>query len=165
MHKKLLIIATMSLVLFSTNLLAQAFSSLEERMTAAEFRQSGLEKLSPEELEALNDWIRGHSLGGVEGGPGLGYAAGDGEGDRRGFRDFRGEPTTIAARIKGTFNGWNGETVFELDNGMIWKQAEQDKLGVRARENPDITIEPGFLGAWYLNVPGINKRLRVRRIE
>jgi hypothetical protein len=32
--------------------------------------------------------------------------------------------------IKGTivnnFNGWSGNTLFELDNGQIWKQAEYD---------------------------------------
>jgi hypothetical protein len=143
----------------------QGFSSLEERMTAKEFRNSGLEKLSEEELRALNDWIRGHSLGAEEGGQ---YAANDPanqEGDRRGFRDYYGQRTPITTRIKGTFNGWNGETVFELENGMIWKQAEQHKLGAKTRENPEVTIEPGFLSAWYLRIDGINKRLRVTRVE
>lgn len=144
----------------------QGFSSLEERMTAKEFRSAGLEKLSEQELQTLNNWIRGHSLGGVEGGQ---FVAGpdynSGEGDRRGFRDYHGERAAIVSRIKGSFNGWNGETVFELENGMIWKQAEQHKLGVKVRENPEVVIEPGFLSAWYLKIDGVNKRLRVTRIE
>ena len=48
---------------------------------------------------------------------------------------------------------------------MVWKQAEQDLLGVRPREDQQVTIEPGFLSAWYLKIDGINKRLRVRRIK
>ena len=143
----------------------QGFSSLEERMTAKEFRSAGLEKLSEEELQKLNDWIRGHSLGGTEGGQFIASDGQGGEGDRRGFRDYRGDRVAITSRIKGTFNGWNGETVFELENGMIWKQAEQDKLGVKPRENPEVVIEPGFLSAWYLKIDGVNKRLRVSRVE
>jgi len=48
---------------------------------------------------------------------------------------------------------------------MIWKQTEQGLLGVRPTENQQVTIEPGFLSAWYLKIDGINKRLRVRRIK
>lgn len=36
--------------------------------------------------------------------------------------------TRIAEVYQGTitneFRGWSGETIFELDNGQIWKQAE-----------------------------------------
>lgn len=157
----------LSLGLFSSALLAQqqGFSSLEERMTAKEFRATGLEKLSEDELKALNTWIRAHSLGAEEG---VAYVLGEeegGKGDRRGFRDYRGDRVAIHTRIKGTFNGWSGETVFELENGMIWKQAEQNILGAKAIENPEVVIEPGFLSAWYLRIDGINKRLRVTRVE
>src|SRR5687768_13605210 len=37
---------------------AQDFSSLEERMSDAEFRAAGLDRLSPEELANLNGWLR-----------------------------------------------------------------------------------------------------------
>src|SRR5688572_10963425 len=35
-----------------------AFSSLEERMSHADFKAAGLDKLTPEELAALNEWLR-----------------------------------------------------------------------------------------------------------
>jgi hypothetical protein len=44
---------------FAAPAAAQEFSSLEERMSAAEFKAAGLDKLSPAELEALNRWLRG----------------------------------------------------------------------------------------------------------
>jgi hypothetical protein len=31
--------------------------------------------------------------------------------------------TTIKTHIDGDFNGWEGETVYEMDDGTIWKQA------------------------------------------
>ncbi|GAB4189929.1 MAG: hypothetical protein Tsb002_17420 [Wenzhouxiangellaceae bacterium] len=153
------------LLLCWSGLALAQFSSLEERMTAAEFRQAGLDKLSDEELITLNNWIRGHSLGALEGGAAAQAESGGVEGDRRGFSDFRGEATPIVARIKGEFNGWSGETVFELDNGMIWEQADQSRQGVPTRQNPEITIEPGFLSSWYLTINGVNQRVRVTRVQ
>jgi len=32
----------------------------------------------------------------------------------------------IKATIINDFNGWSGDTIFELDNGQIWKQSEYD---------------------------------------
>lgn len=32
----------------------------------------------------------------------------------------------IKATIVNDFNGWSGDTIFELDNGQIWKQSEYD---------------------------------------
>jgi hypothetical protein len=32
----------------------------------------------------------------------------------------------IKATIINDFNGWSGNTIFELDNGQIWKQSEYD---------------------------------------
>lgn len=148
------------------------FSSLEERMSYDDFQNAGLEKLSPEELTHLNNWIRSHSLGGEEGvlltaataaGP-QEYPAGFNP-DRIGFRDYRGEPVPIVTRIKGEFDGWRGDTVFEMENGMIWRQIQQDILGIRPRTNPDVTLEPGLFGAWYLKLDGVNKRIQVKRVE
>ena len=39
---------------------AAEFSSLEERMSQTQFHDAGLDKLSPQELKNLNDWLRGH---------------------------------------------------------------------------------------------------------
>lgn len=30
----------------------------------------------------------------------------------------------VQSRINGTFNGWDGDTIFELENGQIWKQRD-----------------------------------------
>ncbi len=28
----------------------------------------------------------------------------------------------------GTFNGWDGETIFNLDNGQVWQQSQYDYM-------------------------------------
>lgn len=159
------------LTIFATGTIAQSsFSSLEERMTGKEFQSAGLDKLSEEELAALNEWIRQRSLAGYEGtGPVPGGVAAVPAGDRRGFERLRGEPDIerepIETRIKGSFDGWDGNTVFELENGMIWEQDENDTFFVPDLESPDVVIKPGFLGTWRLQIVGYGPSVRVTRIE
>ena len=69
------------------------------------------------------------------------------------------------ARIVGDFSGWTGNTEFELENGMVWRQDERDTFYIPPFENPVVTITPGLLGSWRLSVEGYNKAVRVERIE
>lgn len=163
---------TSSLVwlVFSVSAFAQVpFSSLEERMTFQEFRNSGLEKLSQQELEQLNQWVRSHSLGGEE----AVFIAGQQQqqpfdtvnAGRIGFQDYQGTAVPLVLRIKGTFDGWRGKTKFEFENGMVWRQIQEDQLGIRPIENAEVTLEPGLFGSWYLGIEGVNKRIQVKRVE
>jgi hypothetical protein len=152
-----------------------SFSSLEEQMTGKDFTASGLDKLSPEELAALNAWIRARSLATLDtpkaGSAAVytGAAAGAGQtGDVRGFETEQArnmDRSTITSRIVGTFTGWDGQTVFTLENGMIWEQADKDKFYVKAIENPVVNIEPGMFRTWKLSVEGYSSDCRVERIQ
>ena len=71
----------------------------------------------------------------------------------------------IVSRLIGKFDGWDGQTVFKLENGMIWVQADKDKFFVREIENPEVTIKPGIFSAWYLTIDGYNSKCKVRRIQ
>lgn len=142
----------------------QAFSSLEEQMTGKEFESAGLEKLSPEELEALNQWIRSRSLATLD----AARAPTIAPGDARGFENQQisnMDRSTITSRLVGTFTGWDGETVFKLENGMIWAQADKDKFYIRPVENPAVKIEPGAFKTWRLSVEGYSSECRVERIQ
>jgi len=151
---------------------AEEFSSLEERMTGREFRDSGLHKLTEEELAALNRWIEMRSLAEGEvpdwAGPGLasgdsGTATGAAAADNRGLED--GSSEDIRSRLMGSFSGWDGETVFELENGMVWQQAESGTFSVATMENPEVRIRSGMFGSWQLQVDGYNRRIRVERVR
>jgi len=166
--------AALAALHFTAAALAQSnppFSSLEEQMTQREFRASGLDKLSAEELAALNNWIRSRSLATLDqprAGSRQGRAASPGELpsapseipeiDRMAREAFQ-------TRIVGEFEGWTGNTRFELENGMVWRQDERTRYRFQPIENPVVTIKPGLLGSWYLQVEGHKRTVRVERIK
>ena len=153
---------------------SEGFSTLEEQMTGKEFTAAGLDKLSPEELASLNAWIRKRSLATIDAPAAAAAttaatsaAAESTGGDRRGFRSEKEDEdrSTITSRIVGKFDGWDGQTVFKLENGMIWEQADKDKFYIREVENPVAIIEPGIFGTWRLQIEGYNSKCRVERIQ
>ncbi len=139
---------------------------IEEQMSSSERRATGISKLSPEELAALNAWLNDRSIETVE-------ATKTTPKDNRGFTErvadvFRGDDNTndvITSRLVGTFNGWDGETVFELENGMVWRQAETNLYTVRSVNNPEVVIRRGLFDRWRLQIKGYNKRLTVERVK
>lgn len=146
----------------------QGFASLEEQMTGQEFRAAGLEKLTPEELAALNEWIRARSLATLDSprhapSGSVASSGGSDEYDPPDIDEMKREP--IVTRINGTFSGWDGQTVFRLENGMIWAQADNDKFYTQELKNPTVTIEPALFGAWKLSVEGYDEECRVERIQ
>lgn len=175
-----LLVVFISLV-FGSQALAQVQASLEEQMTGTEFERAGLEKLTPEELRFLNDWLENNRL------PRAADPEPDGEAnvvadaaaatrDRQSLRttsaadpdtgfELRRKRSTVSSRIAGTFDGWSGKTDFTLENGMVWRQAESGRYGVRTLDSPEVRIEPKLGGSWRLYVEGLNRSLKVRRIK
>lgn len=160
-----LLIAFMSLSISASLYAAEGFSSLEEQMTGKEFSGAGLHKLSQQELAALNAWIRAHSLATLD--TASTTAAQDATvtiEDRRGFDD-EDDRSPITSRIVGRFSGWDGQTVFKLENGMIWEQVDKDKFYVKEIENPVVLIDPSMFGRWHLSIEGHDAECRVKRIQ
>lgn len=153
---------------------SQSFSSLEERMTAKDFREAGLDKLSDAELAALNAWIE-RSVRLAD--PAVANAAGQSPAvagaavaatgpsaaeSQVGFENARREE--FSTRIVGPFKGWFGKTKFELENGQVWQQIEEDRYPMTA-ESPVVTIKPGAFNSWRLHVEGYNRTTPVKRIR
>jgi len=135
---------------------AQSFSTLEERMSVAQFRAAGLDKLSPEELAQLNAWLQQNVGGSAAYG---GQPVSDGPA----VADTGDGP--VHSRILGEFRGWEGKTIFKLENGQVWQQVGNDPWRGVKLENPSITIRPGFMNSWTLRVEGYNTTTKVRRIR
>ncbi|MBS0575793.1 MAG: hypothetical protein JSS45_05135 [Proteobacteria bacterium] len=161
------LVATLAfaLVLAAPLASAQQFSSLEERMSSADFKAAGLDKLSPEELARLNAFIRGE----VDKRTAVARQEGMREQDRNdaskmGFRDYHGDRDVITSTITGDFRGWQGGTTFTLDNGQVWHQIEADQFSIRLK-NPTVTITPGLMGTWFLRVEGYGSSTKVERIK
>lgn len=169
-HNLIRTVVLTAAVLFSATTSAQqGFSTIEERMTGKEFTAAGLEKLTPEQLESLNNWLRSHSVATLETANASSQgSAGGTSADQRGFenqasRDISDED--IVSAIKGEFSGWTGKTVFELENGMVWKQDEAGTFYMPSTTDAVAVIDKGILNTWNLNVQGYNRTIRVVRVK
>ena len=178
MNKLLFIFLMFSVHL--TALAADEFSSLEERMTGKEFKETGLVKLTDEELAVLNDWLRRHSVATLENAKAAPAASAavastsastssSAAEDMRGFENkSKGskEDDVIHSYIVGKFDGWKekGE-LFKLGNGMIWQQSEHDTFRIPEVENPEVTIKKGFMNSWSMSVVGYNSKVSVKRVQ
>ncbi len=147
------------LVVTSTSLVAQTFSSLEERMSQRDFERAGLQNLSAEELAYLNRWLQERGLTAPA-------ASTAGAADRIGLAPAAtGSSDRVQSRLLGSFRGWSGNTVFRLENGQVWQQTGGGTLAGVNLESPTVTIEKSLFGAWYLRVEGYNSRAKVKRVE
>lgn len=69
----------------------------------------------------------------------------------------------IESAISGDVNGWEGETIFKLENGQIWQQAEYD-YNYFYDYNPDVTIYETSAGC-RMKVDGEDETILVKRIK
>jgi hypothetical protein len=69
----------------------------------------------------------------------------------------------IESTISGEFEGWSGETIFKLDNGQIWEQAEYD-YDYEYDYRPDVTIYETSAGC-KMKVEGMDETILVRRVR
>jgi hypothetical protein len=76
----------------------------------------------------------------------------------------KSEVDEIRSRYVGEFTGWDGKTVFRLENGQVWQQVRSGRLAWRA-DSPMVTIKRGFFGSYRLSVEGVNKQVYVKRIQ
>ena len=135
---------------------AAEFSSLEERMNQQEFHAAGLDKLSPEELKNLDEWLRTHQTVTTKLVTPSGAPA---------FYTNKEEKVAFESHIAGTFRGWYGKSTFTLENGQEWTQAESGQMQAGPYDHPKVKIKPMFVGAWLMYVEPCGCSLRVERTK
>jgi len=69
----------------------------------------------------------------------------------------------VESTISSTFEGWTGETIFELDNGQIWRQSSYAYLYHYAYR-PNVCIYPDGI-YWRMKVEGVDQIITVERIQ
>jgi len=75
-----------------------------------------------------------------------------------------GDVEQIQSRYDGEFTGWSGNTLFRLENGQVWKQAQSGRVAQRV-SRPMVTIERTTLGGYRMNVEGLSESIRVERVK
>ena len=74
------------------------------------------------------------------------------------------EITSIESSIPGMFDGWRPNQNIKLANGQVWRIVD-DSEGMVYGKDLKVIIERGALGANYMEIQGINKAPKVRRIQ
>jgi hypothetical protein len=144
-------------------------------MSVSQFHQTGLDKLSPDELQALNAWLNSYIRGAA---PAAQAAATpvsvpvSAPAATTGVAAFGKEmlpekdnsgPDVMKTRILGDFEGWSGGTVFKLENGQVWVQAAPGSFDTHL-ENPEVVIKKMYVG-YMLTLPGHGGTVFVRRLQ
>lgn len=114
------------------------FPGLQKAMTPADYDAAGLQKLEPAERAKLDEFIRN-------------YVAVSNEKvattavDKAVKENKVSAPEVIQSRIVGPFTGYNGRSVFTLENGQRWVQTQRDSAYFPKIESPPVVIvKAGF---------------------
>lgn len=147
LHRTLAALALAALVTAFPTRAQSTYLPLETRLSAEQFQSAGLHRLNPEELATLNRLLRDDQASVVR---------------RATAPDREQEP--VRSSIAGEFRGWSNGTVFALANGESWRVTE-GSYSARPVSNPGVTIRPGMISGWYMEVDGHPVKAKVRRLK
>lgn len=129
------------------------FPGIQKLMTAEEFARTGLDRLTPEQVRALDDWL-------------VRYTAGEAyvvqttsEQVRAAVTEFR-----LEARIVPPFSGWSGQTLFRLDNGQVWRQRIKGRY-MFSGDDTRVVITRNLLGFYNMTLVSSGRAVGVEPVR
>lgn len=136
--------SALGLLTFSLGASAQARSedenaNIQQSMTPEEFKASGLNKLSPEELANLNSWLQGYRLKAEK---------------KAALRESKTKLDLIVSRIDGEWGGIGPGEIITLEDGTKWKLANKDEHYGGHADHPAVAIYKSLFG-WKMRVSRI----------
>ena len=75
------------------------------------------------------------------------------------------EYATVESRIAGDFQGWDGRTLFTLENGQRWQADGSGSYVTSPIARPAVKIAPGVLGSFWMTVEGVKSRVKVKLVS
>jgi hypothetical protein len=132
------------------------FPGVEKAMTPADYEAAGLQKLDPAERAKLDEFIRTYVATSNER---VAISAVD-----KAVKENKvSAPEVIQSRIVGPFTGYNGRSVFTLENGQHWAQSQRDSAYFPKIDSPPVIIvKAGFGYRMYIAGGGAIRVLLVR---
>jgi hypothetical protein len=115
------------------------FPGVKKAMAPEDYAAAGLEKLDPAERAKLDEFIRVYVNRSNE-------KVATSAVDKAVKENKVQAPEVIESRIVGPFNGYNGRTVFTLENGQHWAQSQRDTAYFRTIDSPPVVIVKSGLG-------------------
>lgn len=135
---------------------------IEDLMTAEDFSAAGLDKLSEAEREHLSGWVERYREGAVTG-PEVVKKPSEMTEEERAERKKERE-SEIVANVLPAFRGWSGRTVFELDNGQVWRQRQAGTMKYSGSDS-SVAITRNWLGKHTLKHRETGRAIGVKRID
>jgi hypothetical protein len=149
-----LIMLVISAAVFAEN----AYVNIENRLSPEQMHATGLDTLSPEQLQQLNLVLRDDAVKAAAAVKTTAQAQSSGL-----LLGLDVEP--IHSRLKGSIDGWQPGTVFELENGQKWQVLKGEMKLRKPMDAPEILVVPGMAGRWFLQVDEDLPKARVYRID
>jgi hypothetical protein len=122
-----------------------AVLELANLMAPADFRAAGLDKLSADELAMLDDWVGAFIVRALS------------------ARLRAGCTEPVESRVDGDFEGWDGNTLFQLENGQVWAQRGTASR-YAYRVSPPVLIYETEAGC-AMRVDGMEDEVPVERLR
>lgn len=126
---------------------------IKQLMSKEEYSATGMHKLTEQEHQALNQWL-------------LRYTANEAPIIRKKSKEVKkvAADTTIKANILPPFKGWEGRTVFRLDNGQVWRQRNSGRKLYRG-DDYRVEIKKNVLGFYQMKLLDSGASVGVKRVE
>jgi hypothetical protein len=76
------------------------------------------------------------------------------------------QPEVLVSHLINDFDGWNGRTIFRLENGQVWVQVNNERYEHSAiLPQVPVKIYPASVGTFWLEVEGVNPRCRIKPVR
>jgi len=185
-------IGIISVVMIFTGLaLASESDNIESAMSAEERVKSGVNTLTAEQRQFLNNWLKenyGRRTESVvtrttpdeqsasteqpaklEATPETIEAEVDRRvaaklADKRESEKTKQSDSAFEARLTSDFTGWTGKTIFKLDNGQVWRQRSSANYRHRGSDRR-VSFKKNWMGGWEMTVVSSGKTVLVREVQ
>ena len=170
---------------------ASESENIESAMSAEERLKSGVDTLTAEQRQFLNEWLKEHygrrsesdvtritaddrselseQPAKLEATPEAIEAEVDRRvaaklADKRESKNTKQSESAFEARLTGDFTGWSGKTIFKLDNGQVWRQRSSANYRHRGSDRR-VKFKKNWMGGWEMTVVSSGKTVLVRKVR
>ena len=150
---KVLIASIFVALIFSHSTFAEEAVDIRKLMTAYEFQETGLNTLNEKQVQALNLWL-------------INFTANEAPILKEKNSSVKeAEKTSVVSQLDGEFMGLTGKTKFFLKNGQVWQQRVVETWSSPTINEPNVEIRQNFMGFHVMEIKGLKRSVRVKRIE
>lgn len=71
----------------------------------------------------------------------------------------------VDSHIPGKFRGWESNSRIKLANGQVWEVVDGSRGALAPVVDQKVRVRRGVLGSFYLQIEGLNRSPRVKRVE